>query len=535
MISFSLRDAGPGPLSVLALGAHPDDVEIAAGGTLLTLAERHPGMRVRYVLLTGEPERQIEARTAARAFTPDAGLEVELHGLPEGRLPAAYEQVKEVLEDVARSFRPDVILTPSPQDAHQDHRMLGGMVPTAFRDHAVLNYEIPKWDGDLRQPNVYVPLSDDIARRKVELLNKCFPSQLGRDWWDEETFLGLARLRGIECRARYAEAFTCTKLVISLSAQVRLTYEPLSIDVRAIILWGYHGVVSRERSDGSRGAGTGATIAYTEGSTMYAYVINLARSKDRHAHMTAELEKTGMDYEFISAVDGRGVDMSDPKLVSADELTTKSQFPANTAGTVLSHIRCYERMLAAGRDTALVLEDDIILPADVDSLADSVAGLLTGAEVALLSFDSIKPLKISREGAVQVLGDRMLTLPIDAMQPASGGAYVITREACERLIKFALPVRANPDEWGYFYREAALDRVRCVVPLSVRKTAKLSSTQGSYALGNSLRFRLLWPIVKLELPVLHQILVHRRQRILERFAHWEIVDIPFIEKPSRLD
>jgi hypothetical protein len=218
MIGFPLQVAGPGPLSVLALGAHPDDVEIAAGGTLLTLAERYPGVRVRYVLLTGEPERQAEARAAARAFISDAKLEMELHSLPDGRLPAVYGQVKDALENVARSFRPDVILAPSPQDAHQDHRIVGQLVPTAFRDHTVLNYEIPKWDGDLGRPNVYVPLSDDIARRKVELLDKCFPSQLGRDWWGEETFLGVARMRGIECRAHYAEAFTCTKLVISLSA-----------------------------------------------------------------------------------------------------------------------------------------------------------------------------------------------------------------------------------------------------------------------------------------------------------------------------
>jgi LmbE family N-acetylglucosaminyl deacetylase len=226
MISLPLRAAGPGPLSVLALGAHPDDVEIAAGGTLLTLAERHPGMRVRYVLLTGVPERQAEARAAARAFTPDADLQVELHDLPDGRLPAAYGQVKETLENLARSFRPDVILAPSPQDAHQDHRVVGGLVPTAFRDHVIFSYEIPKWDGDLGRPSVYFPLSENVARRKVELLDKCFPSQLGRDWWDEETFLGLARIRGIECRARYAEAFTCTKLVLSLS-KLMLSLSPL--------------------------------------------------------------------------------------------------------------------------------------------------------------------------------------------------------------------------------------------------------------------------------------------------------------------
>lgn len=268
---------------------------------------------------------------------------------------------------------------------------------------------------------------------------------------------------------------------------------------------------------------------------MYAYVINLERSQDRRAHMRAELKKTGMDYEFVSAVDGRNLDMDDQDLVALAPLSSKSQFPANTAGTVLSHLRCYERMIADGRDAALVLEDDVILPADTDSLADSVAAQLTGAEVALLSFDSWIPVKMSREGAVRVYGDRMLALPVDAGQPNSGGAYIITREAAERLIKFALPIRANPDEWGYFYKEGVIDRLRCVAPLPVRKSAKLSSTQGSYALGNGLRFRLLWPLVKLELPVLHQLLVYRRQRIQNRFARWELVDGPFIERPSRLD
>lgn len=204
-----------GRLSVLAIGAHPDDIEIGAGGTLLTLASGHPGLQVRYLLLTGTADRQEEARAAARAFTPGADLSVELHGLPDGRLPAVYREVKEVLEEVARSLRPDVILAPSPDDAHQDHRTVGGLVTTAFRDQICLAYEIPKWDGDLRRPNAYVVLTDEIARRKVELLGKCYPSQRGRDWWGEETFLSLARLRGMECRAHYAEAFTCAKLVIS--------------------------------------------------------------------------------------------------------------------------------------------------------------------------------------------------------------------------------------------------------------------------------------------------------------------------------
>jgi LmbE family N-acetylglucosaminyl deacetylase len=215
MIALRLDASANAPLSVLAIGAHPDDIEIAAGGTLLSLAERHPGLRVRYVLMTGTKERQQEAHAAARAFTPGAHLEVGLHDLPEGRLPAVWGEVKEVIEAEARTLRPDLVLAPSARDAHQDHRTIGELVPTAFRDQLCLAYEIPKWDGDMARPNTYFPLTDDIARRKVELLDKCYPSQHGRDWWGEETFLALARLRGMECRARYAEAFICTKLIIS--------------------------------------------------------------------------------------------------------------------------------------------------------------------------------------------------------------------------------------------------------------------------------------------------------------------------------
>jgi LmbE family N-acetylglucosaminyl deacetylase len=203
------------PLSILALGAHPDDIEIAAGGMLLSLAERHPGLHVRYVLLSGTPDRQRDARTAARAFTPGADLRAELHDLPDGRFPAVWGQVKEILEGVAGSFRPDIILAPSAGDAHQDHRTVGELVATAFRDQVCLAYEIPKWDGDMSRPNTYFPLTEQVARWKAELLDKCYPSQRNRDWWGEETFLALARIRGIECRARYAEAFTCSKLIIS--------------------------------------------------------------------------------------------------------------------------------------------------------------------------------------------------------------------------------------------------------------------------------------------------------------------------------
>jgi LmbE family N-acetylglucosaminyl deacetylase len=214
MLPLQLKAPGGRPLSVLAIGAHPDDIEIGAGGMLLGLAGNQPGLRARYVVLTGTEDRHLEARRAASAFLPGADLTVELFDLPEGRLPAIWDRAKEVLERVARSCSPDLVVAPSPGDAHQDHRVIGEIVPTVFRDQLYLAYEIPKWDGDLSRPSMYFPLSAEQARRKVELLHKCFPSQQNRDWWDEEVFLGLARLRGMECRAPYAEAFTCTKSLI---------------------------------------------------------------------------------------------------------------------------------------------------------------------------------------------------------------------------------------------------------------------------------------------------------------------------------
>ena len=217
MLPLCLEPPAGRPLSVLAVGAHPDDVEIGAGGLLLQLAVRP--LQVRYVVLTGSAERQAETRAAARAFLPGADLTMDLFQLPEGRLPAAWAQVKEVLEEVARTFSPDLILAPSVGDAHQDHRTIGEILPTVFRDQLYLAYEIPKWDGDLGRPSLYVPLSEQDARHKVELLHKCYPSQRGRDWWDDEVFLGLARLRGMECRARYAEAFSCTKTLLVPAAR----------------------------------------------------------------------------------------------------------------------------------------------------------------------------------------------------------------------------------------------------------------------------------------------------------------------------
>jgi LmbE family N-acetylglucosaminyl deacetylase len=217
MLTFVPSPAGPPdrPFTLLALGAHCDDLEIGAGGTLLALASAYPGLRAHVAILTSEPDREAEARASAAAFLAGADVTVQIDMLPDGYLPARWEQTKQVLQVLAARMRPDLVLAPSATDAHQDHRTIAELVPTAFRDHLVLGYEIPKWDGDLSRPSVYVPLTDEQARTKCELLHKFFPSQHGRDWFDDEVFLGLARLRGMECRSRYAEAFSCAKATLS--------------------------------------------------------------------------------------------------------------------------------------------------------------------------------------------------------------------------------------------------------------------------------------------------------------------------------
>jgi LmbE family N-acetylglucosaminyl deacetylase len=203
------------PRGVLALGAHPDDVEIGCGGTLLRLARRWPGLPVTVVVLTGSPLRHEEAKVACDLFLAGSDVNLRTFDLPDGRLPSHWGEVKQHLEDVAAELEVDVILAPRTDDAHQDHRTVAELVPTVWRDHLVLGYEIPKYDGDVGRPNVYVPLDEEVAREKVRLLAKAYPSQARRDWWDEEMFLGLARLRGMECRSRYAEAFVMTKAVLT--------------------------------------------------------------------------------------------------------------------------------------------------------------------------------------------------------------------------------------------------------------------------------------------------------------------------------
>jgi LmbE family N-acetylglucosaminyl deacetylase len=206
-----------GPLKVLCLGAHPDDIEIGCGGALLRLARR-PDVELRGVVLTGDEERTGEARAALDRFVP--GAKVEAFGLPDGRLPAHWEEAKQALEDVAARTAPDLVFAPRVDDAHQDHRVVGSLVSTVWRDALVLHYEIPKWDGDLAAPSHFVGLTAEDARRKVALLNESFPTQAGRDWWDDELFLGLMRIRGVESRQQYAEGYFAPKVLLDLAGEV---------------------------------------------------------------------------------------------------------------------------------------------------------------------------------------------------------------------------------------------------------------------------------------------------------------------------
>lgn len=266
---------------------------------------------------------------------------------------------------------------------------------------------------------------------------------------------------------------------------------------------------------------------------MQAYVINLARSLDRRAHIAAELRKTGLDYEIITAVDGRDLDLQDPAIVDSS-LLARCAFPAGTVGCALSHLRAYQKIVADGLDEALILEDDITLPADLGSLVDTVASYLTGAEVALLNYGSQETLKMSLEGSVELPSSRLLALPIDVRKLVNAGAYIITREACKRMIESVLPVRATADEWRFFYEAGILDRVRCVLPLTVTKNPRFESTIGLYSLGDGVKARLVGPFVRHKIPLIHHVILYRRQRILRQWDRFEVVDTPFIEKPSRL-
>ena len=192
-----LRLAPPaGALRILALGAHADDIEIGCGGTLLRLVAEHPGAEVRYVVFAATPERAGEARAAAAELTAGARATVEIHGFRDSFFP--WDQpvrLKETIGELRKSFDPDIVFTHRREDLHQDHALIAQLTWNAFRDHLILEYEIPKYEGDLGHPNIYIPLEREELDRKVRSLLECFASQRSRAWFTEDTFRALARDR----------------------------------------------------------------------------------------------------------------------------------------------------------------------------------------------------------------------------------------------------------------------------------------------------------------------------------------------------
>ena len=215
----ALQLVGPGErLSVLCLGAHSDDIEIGAGATLLSMQERGVRLDVHWCVLSGGGERGLEARTSASDFLSAAeSTVIEIMTFRDSFFPEQGDAIKSWFTALKERVDPDLIFTHRRGDAHQDHRHVCRLTWNAFRDHCILEYEIPKWDGDMGQPNLYMPISARAMKRKVDLLISHFGSQRSKQWFDAETFLGLARLRGMECRApeRYAEAFVGRKLALS--------------------------------------------------------------------------------------------------------------------------------------------------------------------------------------------------------------------------------------------------------------------------------------------------------------------------------
>jgi LmbE family N-acetylglucosaminyl deacetylase len=204
-------------LSVLCLGAHSDDIEIGAGATILGWVAAGVQVDVHWCVLSAVGARAAEAEASAKAFTAGADKRtIELLSFRDGFFPYDGGELKTWMEGLKARTRPDVILTHRHNDAHQDHREVCRLTWNTFRHHLILEYEIPKWDGDIGQPNLYVPVEPDILQRKTELLLAHFGTQRSKDWFHAETFRGLARLRGMECRAPggYAEAFVLRKALL---------------------------------------------------------------------------------------------------------------------------------------------------------------------------------------------------------------------------------------------------------------------------------------------------------------------------------
>jgi LmbE family N-acetylglucosaminyl deacetylase len=217
MIHLKLDGGADRALQILCLGCHSDDIEIGCGGTILRLAGEYPGCVFHWVVFSAIGPREAEARHAAAQFVDPARLKGPLlKTFRDGFMPFVGAELKVVFEELKQAVSPDLIFTHNRKDAHQDHRLVAELTWNTFRNHLILEYEVPKYDGDMGQPGVFVPLSSELCERKVSLIMDTFRSQHGKHWFQRETFFSLMRLRGMECNAPsgYAEAFYGRKLVL---------------------------------------------------------------------------------------------------------------------------------------------------------------------------------------------------------------------------------------------------------------------------------------------------------------------------------
>jgi LmbE family N-acetylglucosaminyl deacetylase len=215
MIQLQFEGGAERPLKVLCLGCHSDDIEIGCGGAILRLAEQYPKCEFHWVVFNALGVREGEARKAADMFAGPKLRGPHLHKFRDGFMPWVGSEVKAIFEEL-KAVSPDIVFTHYGKDAHQDHRLISELTWNTFRNHIILEYEIPKWDGDLGQPNVFAPLTKEMAEKKAKNIVEAFVSQQPKHWFEESTFLALMRLRGMECNSPsgYAEAFYSRKLVL---------------------------------------------------------------------------------------------------------------------------------------------------------------------------------------------------------------------------------------------------------------------------------------------------------------------------------
>ena len=216
MMGLKLAKAGSEPLRVLCLGAHSDDIEIGCGGTLLQLKRSHGNVILTWVVFSAAGVRQKEATRSAELFAAGSEKQVVLKEFRDGFLPYNGAAVKDVFEELKSRVQPDLVFTHWNGDAHQDHRLVSELTWNTFRNHSILEYEIPKYDGDMGRPNFFVPLESSVCEQKLSHLFEAFESQRSKPWFAPETFKGLMRLRGMESNSAsgYAEAFHARKLCL---------------------------------------------------------------------------------------------------------------------------------------------------------------------------------------------------------------------------------------------------------------------------------------------------------------------------------